>query len=73
MTLQTSEDVNPITPNISASMPGRLFVLFEIFHDVQYLAIVWLFNRKRVDTDPQVGGFTRFVFRHFLVGSFDVF
>jgi tetratricopeptide (TPR) repeat protein len=38
-------------------------VLFELFHDVQYLTIVWLFNRKRVDTDPGVGGFTRFLFR----------
>ena len=24
--------------------------LFEIFHDLQYLAIVWAFNRRRVDT-----------------------
>jgi len=38
-------------------------VMFEVFHDVQYLSIVWLFNRRRVDTDPSVGGFTRFVFR----------
>lgn len=38
-------------------------ILFEIFHDVQYLSIVWLFNRGRVDRDPDVGGFTRFVFR----------
>ncbi len=38
-------------------------VLFEVFHDVQYLAIVWLFNRRRVTADPQVGGFTRFLFR----------
>ncbi len=38
-------------------------ILFEIFHDVQYLSIVWLFNRRRVDSDPGVGGFTRFVFR----------
>ena len=38
-------------------------ILFEVFHDVQYLAIVWVFNRNRVDKDPQVGSFTRFVFR----------
>ena len=38
-------------------------VLFEIFHDVQYLSIVWIFNRRRVDTDPKVGAFTRFLFR----------
>ena len=37
--------------------------LFEIFHDVQYLAIVWSFNRARVDRSPDVGAFTRFVFR----------
>ena len=24
--------------------------LFEVFHDAQYLAIVWAFNRRRVDT-----------------------
>ena len=38
-------------------------ILFEVFHDVQYLAIVWIFNRRRVETDPGVGSFTRFVFR----------
>jgi hypothetical protein len=38
-------------------------VLFEIFHDVQYLAIVWLYNRRRVATDAAVGRFTRFLFR----------
>lgn len=37
--------------------------LFEIFHDVQYLAIVWYFNLRRVDSDPAIGGFTRQVFR----------
>ena len=39
-------------------------VMFEVFHDVQYLAIVWIFNRRRVDGDPAVGGFTRFLFRN---------
>ena len=38
-------------------------LLFEIFHDVQYLAIVWIFNRRRVGSDPAVGAFTRFLFR----------
>jgi len=38
-------------------------VFFEVFHDVQYLTIVWLFNRSRVDKDPSVGGFSRFLFR----------
>ncbi|MEQ9409974.1 MAG: tetratricopeptide repeat protein [Fuerstiella sp.] len=37
--------------------------MFELFHDVQYLAIVWLFNRNRVDRDPEAGAFTKFVFR----------
>lgn len=37
--------------------------LFEIFHDVQYLTIVWLFNRRRVEQNAGVGGLVRFVFR----------
>ena len=37
--------------------------LFEIFHDVQYLTIVWIFNLNRVDRAPTVGRFTRFLFR----------
>lgn len=37
--------------------------LFEVFHDVQYLSIVWIFNRSRVEKDAEVGGFTRFLFR----------
>ncbi|MBL8849355.1 MAG: tetratricopeptide repeat protein [Planctomycetaceae bacterium] len=37
--------------------------LFEIFHDVQYLAIVWQFNRRRAEGAPTAGGFTRFLFR----------
>ena len=37
--------------------------LFEVFHDVQYLSIVWLFNRSRVEKDQRVGVFTRFLFR----------
>ena len=39
-------------------------IMFEIFHDVQYLAIVWVFNRRRVETDANVGGFTSFLFRN---------
>lgn len=38
-------------------------ILFELFHDVQYLAIVWLFNQRRAATDPEVGRFTKFLFR----------
>jgi hypothetical protein len=37
--------------------------LFEVFHDVQYLAIVWIYNRTRVERDQSIGGFMRFVFR----------
>jgi Flp pilus assembly protein TadD len=37
--------------------------IWEIFHDVQYLAIVWIFNRKRAENDPGAGSFTRFLFR----------
>jgi tetratricopeptide (TPR) repeat protein len=37
--------------------------LFEVFHDVQYLSIVWLYNRNRVEKDSTIGGFMRFVFR----------
>src|SRR5205807_2126309 len=37
--------------------------LFEVFHDVQYLSLVWIYNRKRVETDSSIGGFLRFVFR----------
>ncbi len=37
--------------------------LFEVFHDVQYLAIVWIYNRTRVERDDTIRGFMRFVFR----------
>ena len=37
--------------------------LFEICHDVQYLAIVWLYNCGRVKSTVDVGGFMRFLFR----------
>ncbi len=37
--------------------------LFEVFHDVQYLAIVWIYNRSRVERDNSIKGFMRFVFR----------
>lgn len=36
--------------------------LFEIFHDVQYLTIVWVYNHNRATQDSKVGGFMRFVF-----------
>jgi tetratricopeptide (TPR) repeat protein len=37
--------------------------LFEVFHDVQYLSIVWIYNRARVERDQSIRGFMRFVFR----------
>lgn len=41
--------------------------LFDICHAVQYLAIVWLFNSRRVHFNPRLGGFMRFVFRRGMV------
>jgi len=38
-------------------------ILFEIFHDVQYLTIVWLFNRSRVEKDPNINWFSKALFR----------
>src|SRR5207253_5093164 len=37
--------------------------LFEVFQDVQYLSLVWIYNRNRVEKDSSIGGFMRFVFR----------
>ncbi len=37
--------------------------LFEIFHDIQYLAIVWLYNCRRVNTSSDIGRFMKFLFR----------
>src|SRR5438067_5986437 len=37
--------------------------LFEVFHDVQYLSLVWIYNRNRVEKDTNIGGFMRFIFR----------
>ena len=37
--------------------------LFDVFHDVQYLALVWLYQRARVTQEAGVTGFTRFLFR----------
>ncbi|MFT5442980.1 MAG: tetratricopeptide (TPR) repeat protein [Myxococcota bacterium] len=39
-------------------------LMFELFHNIQYLTIVWAFNRRRADTAPDdAGAFTRFLFR----------
>ena len=37
--------------------------LFETFHDVQYLAIVWLYNCRRANSNPDIGAFMKFLFR----------
>jgi len=37
--------------------------LFEVYHDVQYLSLVWIYNRNRVEKDTTIGGFMRFIFR----------
>jgi tetratricopeptide (TPR) repeat protein len=37
--------------------------LYEVFHDIQYLAIVWFFNRRRVTTGKSPGWVTRFLFQ----------
>jgi hypothetical protein len=34
----------------------------EVFHDVQYMVIVWMYNRARVERDDAVGGLMRLVF-----------
>jgi hypothetical protein len=41
--------------------------LFEICHDIQYLAIVWLYNCRRVNANPQMGRFITYVFRRGMV------
>ncbi|MBD3672379.1 MAG: tetratricopeptide repeat protein [Planctomycetaceae bacterium] len=37
--------------------------MYEVFHDVQYLAIVWFFNRRRAESGPSAGWVTRTLFR----------
>ncbi len=37
-------------------------VLWEIFHDVQYNALVWIFERQRVDRDFHVGAAEKLLF-----------
>jgi hypothetical protein len=39
------------------------YAFFELFHDAQYLTIVWAFNRRRVEKDPELRGFTRWLFQ----------
>jgi len=50
--------------NVSLTNLVMGIAMFEIFHDIQYLAIVWSFNRRRVDSGAGVGAVTRFLFRN---------
>ena len=46
-----------------AERPLMGLALFESWHDVQYLAIVWMFNLNRTRQTPEAGPFIRFLFR----------
>jgi len=39
------------------------YAMFEMWHDIQYLSIVWVFNLARARKNPEAGGFIRFLFR----------
>jgi len=39
------------------------YAMFEMWHDIQYLSIVWIFNLARARKNPEAGGFIRFLFR----------
>jgi len=41
--------------------------VFDICHDVQYLAIVWLYNCRRVNSNADLNGFMRYLFRRGMV------
>jgi tetratricopeptide (TPR) repeat protein len=43
--------------------PYLSVALFELLHDVQYLAIVWAFNRRMVEKGSDVGILTRWFYR----------
>src|SRR5205814_5703866 len=43
--------------------PKMGLVLFESWHDIQYLAIVWFVNINRAPNPPHARHFTRFLFR----------
>jgi Tfp pilus assembly protein PilF len=46
-----------------AERPLMGLALFESWHDIQYLAIVWAFNVNRTRQTPDAGSFIRFLFR----------
>jgi hypothetical protein len=39
------------------------YAFFELFHDIQYLTIVWAFNRGRAEKDKSLRGFTPWLFQ----------
>lgn len=39
------------------------YAFFELFHDIQYLTIVWAFNRSRAAKDTSLRGFTPWLFQ----------
>jgi tetratricopeptide (TPR) repeat protein len=43
--------------------PVMAMVMFEAWHDIQYLAIVWVFNVNRTQKGNDTGNFIRFLFR----------
>ena len=42
---------------------GLSVTLFEVAHDVQYMAITWFYNCRRVNSNSEFDGFMRFLFR----------
>ncbi len=54
----------------SSTMIG--IALFEVFHDIQYLTIVWAFNHRLAIGESDTSAFTRMLFRRagFLVGIY---
>ena len=50
--------------NVRVAHPMLGMPLFELFHDVQYLAIVWAFNRRRATVaGPELHPLLRAIFR----------
>ena len=49
--------------NSVAQRPKMGLLMFESWHDIQYLAIVWFFNLSRTQKNPEAGPFIRYFFR----------
>src|SRR5262249_12572258 len=48
---------------VSIVQPVMAMVMFEAWHDTQYLAIVWAFNVNRAKKGMETGHLIRFLFR----------